>query len=206
MTLSARGTRDGCHNGSSPCNVRAQDLLQTTWILVKVLYPVEQLSYCDLLRLGLWSEGLFLFYFFSDLYFFWQKTGVLQFWPFSWTCIFFEKKPEFTTKTVFLRLSWTCFFFRKKPEFTTKTVFLRFLFFSIVWISPYKISSLPHITHVLFRSWPSLKSWIQSESVPSRFEREREMTGTSSIVVHLLARKLSKISSLSGSQIQFNFI
>ena len=184
MTLSARGTRDGCHNGSSPCNVRAQDLLQTTWILVKVLYPVEQLSYCDLLRLGLWSEGLFLFYFFSDLYFFWQKTGVLQFWPFSWTCIFFEKKPEFTTKTVFLR----------------------FLFFSIVWISPYKISSLPHITHVLFRSWPSLKSWIQSESVPSRFEREREMTGTSSIVVHLLARKLSKISSLSGSQIQFNFI
>ena len=35
------------------CNVGAQNHLQTTWLLVKVLYSVEQPPYCDLLRLSL---------------------------------------------------------------------------------------------------------------------------------------------------------
>ena len=43
MTLPARGIRAGCRTGTLRFNVRARDHSQTTCLLVKVLYPVEQL-------------------------------------------------------------------------------------------------------------------------------------------------------------------
>ena len=58
--LAARGrSRAVAKAGSLWFNVGAQDHLQTTWLLVKVLYPVEQPPYCDLLRLCLRSGDLF---------------------------------------------------------------------------------------------------------------------------------------------------
>lgn len=40
-------------------NDGAQNHLQTTWLLVRVLYSVEQLPHCDLLRLSPWLDDLF---------------------------------------------------------------------------------------------------------------------------------------------------
>jgi|JI8StandDraft_1071087.scaffolds.fasta_scaffold203988_1 hypothetical protein len=41
------------------CNVGAQNHLQTTWLLDRVLYSVEQPPHCDLLRLSPCLDDLF---------------------------------------------------------------------------------------------------------------------------------------------------